>query len=209
MKLRSLEDLMVAQLKILRGAEEQIVSTLPKFVAGASSSEAVEALEALVAGSRQQEDRLARIAEELGRKLVPRTCEPVAGMLEEMRILNGLKKTEPLVLDVALLSAGQRLLRHRLNAYRHARTLAAESGYAMVAELLDDSVSDQQNADADLTKRLTTLINPPLRVRVAEAAGEAARSARLVRPAEVVDRLLGVEVPRKASKPAEVEAGGG
>jgi ferritin-like metal-binding protein YciE len=197
-KLRSLQDLMVAQLKILRGAEEQIAGTLPKFATSASSPDAVAGLEAQVAESRSQQDRLSTIAEGLGRKLSPRTCDPVAGMLEEMRILTNSKKTDPVVLDVALLSAAQRLLRHRINAYRHARHLAEESGNGPVVELLDEALAEQAKADLDLTKRLTAVIDPPkLDAKVADPGGKEARPPRLRRPGEIVDRLLGVELPTK------------
>ena len=199
MKLRSLEDLMVAQLKILRGAEEHIVSNLPKYAACASAPEVVAALEAQVAEAAAQRTRLTRIAEILDKKLSPRTSDPVEGMLEEMRILTMLKKTDPQTLDIALLSASQRLLRHRMNAYRHAHTLAEENGSGPVAELLDEALAEQSAADAELTKQIGWLIKPPVVRKIVEASVQAIKPSKLRRPADVVDRLLGVDVPRSAA----------
>jgi ferritin-like metal-binding protein YciE len=195
MKLRSLEDLMVAQLKILRGAEVQIADKLPRIIKSASSPEVISGLEAQVRESKEQQIRLSRVAEELGRKLSPRGCDPVAGMLEEMRILIASKKTDALTLDVALLSAAQRLLRHRMNAYRHARELAEQSGSGRTAELLDEALAEQAKADLDLNKKLAALINPPSAGRVGELAEKIIKPVRSKRPSDVFDRLLRVEVP--------------
>jgi ferritin-like metal-binding protein YciE len=198
MKLRSLEDLMVAQLKILRGAEVQIADKLPRIIKSASSPEVISGLEAQVRESKEQQIRLSRVAEELGRKLSPRGCDPVAGMLEEMRILIASKKTDALTLDVALLSAAQRLLRHRMNAYRHARELAEQSGSGRTAELLDEALAEQAKADLDLNKKLAALINPPSAGRVGELAEKIIKPVRSKRPSDVFDRLLRVEVPDDA-----------
>jgi ferritin-like metal-binding protein YciE len=198
MKLRSLEDLMVAQLKILRGAEVQIADKLPRIIKSASSPEVISGLEAQVRESKEQQIRLSRVAEELGRKLSPRGCDPVAGMLEEMRILIASKKTDALTLDVALLSAAQRLLRHRMNAYRHARELAEQSGSGRTAELLDEALAEQAKADLDLNKKLAALINPPSAGRVVELAEKIIKPVRSKRPSDVFDRLLRVEVPDDA-----------
>jgi ferritin-like metal-binding protein YciE len=195
MKLRSLEDLMVAQLKILRGAEVQIADKLPRIIKSASSPEVISGLEAQVRESKEQQIRLSRVAEELGRKLSPRGCDPVAGMLEEMRILIASKKTDALTLDVALLSAAQRLLRHRMNAYRHARELAEQSGSGRTAELLDEALAEQAKADLDLNKKLAALINPPSAGRAGELAEKIIKPVRSKRPSDVFDRLLRVEVP--------------
>jgi ferritin-like metal-binding protein YciE len=193
MKLRSLEDLMVAQLKTLRGAEEQIVNILPKFTKSATSSEAIAGLQAQVRESKDQRARLTQIADDLGRKLSPRGCDPVTGMLEEMRILTSSKKTDPLTLDVALLSSAQRLLRHRMNAYRHARTLAEEKGSVRTVELLDEALAEQAKADLELNKRLLALIKPPITKKVTKLAEKVVKPRRSRRPADVVDRLLRVE----------------
>lgn len=193
MKLRSLEDLMVAQLKTLRGAEEQIVNVLPKYTKSASSSEAIAGLQAQVRNSKDQRVRLSQIADDLGRKLSPRGCDPVTGMLEEMRILTSSKKTDPLTLDVALLSSAQRLLRHRMNAYRHARTLAEEKGSGRTVELLDEALAEQAKADLELNKQLLALIKPPITSKVAKLAEMVVKPRRSRKPADVVDRILGVE----------------
>jgi ferritin-like metal-binding protein YciE len=193
MKLRSLEDLMVAQLKTLRGAEEQIVNILPRFTKSATSSEAIAGLQAQVRESKDQRARLTQIADDLGRKLSPRGCDPVTGMLEEMRILTSSKKTDPLTLDVALLSSAQRLLRHRMNAYRHARTLAEEKGSVRTVELLDEALAEQAKADLELNKQLLALIKPPITKKVTKLAEKVVRPRRSRKPADVVDRLLRVE----------------
>ena len=194
MKLRTLEDLMVAQLKILRGAEEQIIGALPKYIKAADSSEAIAGLQAQVRESKEQQVRLTEVAEILGRKLSPRSCDPVAGMLEEMRILTNSKKTDALILDVALLSAAQRMLRHRMNAYRLARTMSNESGAGKVTELLDEALAEQAKADLDLNRKIVGLINPPVTAKVADLAEKIVKPVRSRRPSATVDRLLGVEV---------------
>jgi ferritin-like metal-binding protein YciE len=210
MKLRSLEDLMVAQLKTLRGAEEQIVNVLPKYAKSASSSEAIAGLQAQVTESMDQRARLSQIADELGRKLSPRGCDPVTGMLEEMRILTSSKKTDPLTLDVALLSSAQRLLRHRMNAYRHARTLAEEKGSGRTVELLNEALAEQAEADLELNKQLLALIKPPVASMVAKLAEKAVKPRRPRKPAAVVDRMLGVETAeaKAGEKKAEIAGAG-
>ena len=202
MKLRSLEDLMVSQLKTLRGAEEQIQAQLPKFIKSATSSEAIAGLQAQVRDSRSCSGRLQQIADLLDRKLRPRMCDPVTGMIEEMRILTSTKKTDPQTLDIALLSSAQRMLRHRMNAYRHARALAFEKGIGSTVEILDEALAEQAKADLELNRQVLALMNPAAPAELLLPAFLApAKVKRSKKPAAVIDRLLGVEPPRPLPEP--------
>lgn len=161
MKLRSLEDLLVGQVKTLRGAEKQIAKGLPKLI-GACSPMIGTALESMIEDSKSLRLRLTQVADSLDRKCGLRSCDPVAGLLEEAGSLVVVKHPDPRALDVALIAVAQRLIRYRMVAYAQARIVAENAGNERAAELFRASMLELLKADREVNLLLTGLLRPPL-----------------------------------------------
>jgi ferritin-like metal-binding protein YciE len=75
MKLESLRDLYVEQLKDLYNAEQQLIKALPKMAKAASSEELKAAFEDRLGQTRQHAQRIETIFEQMGEKAKGKTCK--------------------------------------------------------------------------------------------------------------------------------------
>src|SRR5437764_688585 len=98
MKLDSLKQLYVEELRDLYNAENQILKALPKMAKNASSPELQSAFQTHLEETKGQVARLTTIFEKLGMAAKGKTCKGMEGLLEEGEDLMK-KKAEPEVLD--------------------------------------------------------------------------------------------------------------
>ncbi len=83
MKLDSLEDLFVEQLRDLYDAEKQLVKALPKMAKAASSPKLKAAFEGHLEETKHQVERLERIFTSLGEKPKGESCAAMEGLVKE------------------------------------------------------------------------------------------------------------------------------
>src|SRR5262245_62031989 len=102
MKLDSLHDLYVHELKDLYSAENQILKALPKMAKAASSPELKQAFEKHLQQTRQQVERLEQILEKLDVRPKGKKCVAMEGLIEEGKELMDEDADAP-VLDAALI----------------------------------------------------------------------------------------------------------
>jgi ferritin-like metal-binding protein YciE len=135
MKLESLHDLYVMELRDLYSAENQLVKALPKMAKAATSPELRKAIEEHLEVTRGQVERLEKIFKELEVKPKGKACKAMEGLIEEGK---GLLKqdAEPMVLDAGLIGAAQRVEHYEIAGYGTARTYARMLGYEDAAEFL-------------------------------------------------------------------------
>ncbi len=169
MKLASLRDLYVDELKDLYDAENQIVKALPKVVLAASSVLLKGALQDHLGQSHLHVQRLERILEDLGeppRKLTAKKCKAMKGILEEGEDCL-MADASPSVRDAALIAMAQRVEHYEIAGYGCVRTYAETLGFDEAAQLLQQTLREEEVADRKLTELALGMIN-------AEAAAEAA-----------------------------------
>src|SRR4051794_4156631 len=83
MKMKSLHDLYVDELKDLYSAENQILKALPKMAKAASSEELRQAFEAHLEETQGQVERLEQIFEKMEASPKGKKCKAVEGLIEE------------------------------------------------------------------------------------------------------------------------------
>src|SRR5580704_11256957 len=150
MSVETMQELLIDELKDLYSAEKQIVRALPKIAKAASSTELQEALLGHLEETKVQVGRLEKIGEIVGKKLTGKTCVGMKGVLEEgSEVLEDTDKG--VVRDAALISACQRVEHYEMAGYGSARAFAKMLGESEVAELLDETLAEEKNADKTLT----------------------------------------------------------
>ena len=150
MSVGTLEELLIDELKDLYSAEKQIIRALPKIIKAVSTPELQEGLTNHLEETKGQVVRLEKIGEILGKKMTGKTCVGMRGVLEEGSEV--LEDTERgLVRDAALISACQRVEHYEMAGYGSARDFAKLLGQAEVANLLDETLNEEKNADKTLT----------------------------------------------------------
>ena len=150
MSVGTLEELLVDELKDLYSAEKQIIRALPKVIKAISTPDLQEGLTNHLEETKGQVARLEKIGETLGKKMTGKTCAGMKGVLEEgSEVLEDTEKG--LVRDAALISACQRVEHYEMAGYGSAREFARQLGLTDVADLLDETLKEEKNADKTLT----------------------------------------------------------
>jgi ferritin-like metal-binding protein YciE len=150
LKLNSLRDLLLEELRDLYSAENQLVDALPKMVEAAGSNELKNAFGHHLEQTRGHVSRLENIFEEIGEKASGETCEAMKGLVKEGEIL--IHADSPAdVRDAGLIGAAQRVEHYEIAGYGTARGLARRLGDQNVASILQQTLDEEGEADKKLT----------------------------------------------------------
>jgi ferritin-like metal-binding protein YciE len=151
MKLESLQDLLVAELKDLYSAENQLVKALPKMAKAASNEKLRDGFLEHLEQTKGHVERLEQACEELEVSPKGKKCAAMEGLIEEGSEL--LKEdATPAVLDAALIAAAQKVEHYEIASYGSARTFAKVLGLDNVAKLLQQTLDEEGATDKKLTK---------------------------------------------------------
>jgi ferritin-like metal-binding protein YciE len=154
MQLRSLEDLLALDLQDLETTEQQILQALPKMMEAASNDELRTAFEQHRLETEEHLRRLTEVMAEFGATPVGQSLRGIGELLakgEEIMKADG----DPAVKDAALIGAAQKIEHYEIAAYGTARSLAAELGREQAADLLDQTLEEEKEADKLLNKIAT------------------------------------------------------
>jgi ferritin-like metal-binding protein YciE len=157
-KLNSLNDLLIKELRDLYSAEKQIIKALPKMAKAASSEALQEALLEHLEVTKEQAARLEQIFETLSISSRGPKCAAMEGLIKEGDELLE-EDSVPAVLDAALIGAAQRVEHYEMAGYGVARTFARLLGQGQIAELLQKTLDEEGDADAKLTELAESEIN--------------------------------------------------
>ena len=158
MKLKTLHDLYVDQLKDLFSAENQLLKALPKMAKAATSPELSAAFTEHLAETKIQIERLETIFSELEFSPKGKACKAMAGLLEEGAEAIS-DDADPSVRDAALIAAAQRVEHYEMAGYGCVRTFARLLGYEDSAQLLQTTLDEECSADKKLTELAESIIN--------------------------------------------------
>ena len=182
MKAETLTDLLVEELRDLYDAEQQLVAALPKLAEAAFDEELREAFEQHLNVTKEQVVRLEQVLKILKVPADGKHCPAMAGLIEEAEELLALKGNggDPEVLDAGLIIAAQKVEHYEIAAYGGARTLARTLGAQQVADLLQETLDEEAEADRMLSELAESSIN----LDAADADSDAVEDARAEAQAE-------------------------
>jgi ferritin-like metal-binding protein YciE len=170
MKMQTLKDLYIDELKDVYDAENQIAKALPKMAKEATNEELRAAIEQHLDQTQTQIERLEQIFEELGEKAKGTKCEATKGLIEEAKRMMDDAEDED-VRDAAIIGSAQKVEHYEIAAYGTLRTYAELLGFDEQAELLQETLDEEKEADELLSQIAESSINP-------EAASEEEGSER-------------------------------
>jgi ferritin-like metal-binding protein YciE len=159
MKLDTLKKLFVEELRDLYSAEHQLLKALPKMAKGASSEELKQAFEDHLSQTQDHVDRLEEIFKGLDASPKGKTCHGMKGLVEEgSGILE--QEGEASVLDAGIIAAAQKVEHYEIAGYGTARTFAQLLGEDEAAELLQQTLDEEGDADKHLNELAEEIVNP-------------------------------------------------
>ncbi|MEX2173676.1 MAG: ferritin-like domain-containing protein [Pirellulaceae bacterium] len=158
MKMKTLHDLFVHELRDLYSAEKQLLKALPKMAKEASSEDLKTALESHLEETEEQVSRLEEIFAELEIASRGPKCKAMEGLLEEGKEILEEDMTDD-VRDAAIICSAQRVEHYEIAAYGCARTFAQRLGFDNAANLLQQTLDEEGAADQKLTEIAVNYVN--------------------------------------------------
>jgi len=158
MKMKTMHDLLVHEIKDLHSAEKQLTKALPKMAKAATNEDLRQAFESHLEETEQQLERLEEILEQLELPARGPKCKAMEGLIEEGKeILE--EDMEDQVRDAALIAAAQRVEHYEIAAYGCARTFAQQLGHEDIAEKLQQTLEEEKAADEKLNEIAMQRVN--------------------------------------------------
>lgn len=171
MKLDTLKKLYINELRDLYNAENQLLKALPKMAKGASSEKLKDALETHLEQTEGHVDRLEKVFKELDENPKGKTCHGMKGLVEEgSEILE--EDGDESVLDAGIIVAAQKVEHYEIASYGSVRTFAELLGQKKAAQLLQQTLDEESQANELLNELAQDMVNPEalLEGQMAEAA---------------------------------------
>ncbi len=156
MKLETLKDLYIHELKDLYSAENQIIKALPKMVKAASNPKLAAGFKKHLEESKAHAARLEKILKSHGESTRGPKCKGMEGVLKEGQDMIEEDADED-VRDAGLITAAQRVEHYEMAGYGTARTYANLLGDKANAKVLQKTLDEEGATDKKLTKLAETI----------------------------------------------------
>jgi len=158
MKMKTLQDLLVDNLKDLYSAESQLVRALPKMAKAASHADLKAGFEEHLEQTKQHVSRIEEICKMLEVTPKGKKCAAMEGLIEEGKELLE-EDIDAAVLDAGLIAAAQKVEHYEIAAYGTARTWAQQLELDDAVGLLEQTLAEEKETDEKLTELATSAIN--------------------------------------------------
>ena len=158
MKLNTLRDLYVEQLRDLYDAEKQLTKALPKMAKASTSPKLKEAFETHLRETEGHVKRLEQVFTALDMAPRGKKCKAMQGLIEEGSEMME-ENAEPEVMDAGLIAAAQRVEHYEMAGYGTVRTYAQTLGEKHAVTLLQQTLDEEKHADELLTQIAENSIN--------------------------------------------------
>jgi ferritin-like metal-binding protein YciE len=182
-----LHEMLVEQLQDAHSAERQAIQGMKRTLRKTSDQELRQGIEAHIAQSEDQRERVQRALEQLGGKPGRRICEAMRGLVEEAQHELEEHEKGP-ILDLIIVASQQRVEHYEIAAYGTMVELAKAMEETEVAELLAGILAEEKQQDERLTETTRRSILPAALSSGAEdeeedtAEDEAKSSGRAKKP---------------------------
>jgi ferritin-like metal-binding protein YciE len=158
MKLNTLKDLYIHELKDLHSAENQILKALPKMIKAATNDELASGFQEHLEQTREHAERLEKILSGYNQTTRGPKCKGMEGLLAEGSEMMEEEADEE-VRDAGLIAAAQRVEHYEISGYGTSRTYASLLGDKQGAKLLQATLDEEAETDKKLTSLATSSIN--------------------------------------------------
>ena len=154
----AMNDLFLDEIRDLYDAERQLTKALPKMAKASSSDDLRIAFQDHLKQTEGHVQRLEEIFVALGEKGTGKKCAAMTGLIKEGDALIGEIDQGP-VRDAGLIAAAQKVEHYEISGYGSARTHAQLLGNPDAVSLLDETLSEEKEADSRLNDLAENVIN--------------------------------------------------
>ena len=155
---QGLRDLFEDELKDIYWAEKALTKAIPKMIKNATSEELIDALQDHLEVTKGHVERCEKVFELLGKPARAKKCEAMDGLTKEAKEI--MESTEKgVVRDAGIISAAQKVEHYEIASYGTLCAFAKTLGEREVADLLEQTLNEEKEADETLTEIAETSIN--------------------------------------------------
>ncbi len=149
MKIESVETLFEEEIRDLYDAEKQMVRALPKLVKAATARDLVNAFQEHLEVTKTHVDRLEKVFQLVEAKPKSKSCEAMKGLVAEGQ--EAIEQDGKAIFrDVMLIGAAKRVEHYEIAGYQSAILLADSMGNEEAADLLRQTLTEEEEADETL-----------------------------------------------------------
>lgn len=154
----TLEELFREKLQELYDAEHQILKALPMMIEAATSQELKRAFDMHLRQTQGQIGRLEQVFRRLDMDPRGKVCTSMRGILAEGEEIVAMR-ADPEVKDAALIAAAQHVEHHEIVAYGTLRAWARQLGHHDMAQVLQQTLTEEEQTDRQLTQIAEQAVN--------------------------------------------------
>ncbi|MFD2524049.1 YciE/YciF ferroxidase family protein [Emticicia soli] len=154
-----LRKLFLDGIRDLYWAETRLTKSLPTMAQAATSRGLTKAFETHLSETEEHVVRLERVFKLLDETAQGKKCQAMIGLVEEADEIIKSTKDGSLVRDCGLILAAQKVEHYEIASYGTLRTLAEILGYEEVADILQTTLNEEEEADSKLTQLAQSHIN--------------------------------------------------
>jgi ferritin-like metal-binding protein YciE len=154
-----LQKFFIDQLKDIYYAEKELLTGLAEMKKACSTEELEDAFENHIKQTERHVQRLEKVFQLIGKKPQGKKCEAMEGLLKEGRSIIGETEEGSLTRDAALIIAAQKIEHYEIATYGGLVQLAITMDLNRAADLLEKTLSEEEETDALLTDIAESHIN--------------------------------------------------
>jgi ferritin-like metal-binding protein YciE len=154
-----LEKFFLDQLKDIYYAEQQLVKALPEMQKAATTEELEDAFGDHLKQTERHVKRLEKVFQAINKNPEGKKCEAMDGLLKEARTIITETKEGSMTRDAALIIAAQKVEHYEIASYGGLVQLAITMGLHRAAEVLEKTLTEEEETDSLLTEIAETYIN--------------------------------------------------
>jgi ferritin-like metal-binding protein YciE len=154
-----LEKFFLDQLKDIYYAEQQLVKALPEMQKAATTEELEDAFADHLKQTERHVKRLEKVFQAINKNPEGKKCEAMDGLLKEARTIITETKEGSMTRDAALIIAAQKVEHYEIASYGGLVQLAITMGLHRAAEVLEKTLTEEEETDSLLTEIAETYIN--------------------------------------------------
>ncbi|HET6255242.1 MAG TPA: ferritin-like domain-containing protein [Puia sp.] len=147
-----LREFFIDQLQDIYWAEQKLVKTLPKLSEAARSPELRQAFDSHLNETKNHVSRIEQAFSMMKEKAEAKECPALKGIAEEGEDIIDETEDNTAQRDVGLIFAGQKAEHYEIASYGALIQLAKDMGESDVADLLQETLAEEKQADQKLTQ---------------------------------------------------------
>jgi len=154
-----LRELFIDELKDIYWAEKHLTKALPKMQKAATSPDLATAFAEHLQVTQNQIERVEQVFDLLDMPARAKKCEAMSGLVKEAQELMEELPKGTAVRDAGLIIAGQKVEHYEIAAYGSLVQLAKTMGENDIADILQQTLDEEKEADQMLTELAVSGIN--------------------------------------------------